>query len=311
MSVRTLLILGSGPAGYTAGIYAARAGLKPLLLEGPQPGGQLMLTTEVENFPGFPEGILGPELMQRMRAQAERFGCEVVSAEATQVNLRETPFRIRTSSEEYRAHAVIIATGARARMLGLPEEEVLLGHGLSTCAVCDGFFFREKRVAVVGGGDSAMEDALYLANLAKEVIVIHRRDRLRASKIMQERAFQNPKIQFKWNRVVRRILDPEQQRVTGLILQDTQNGNTEELPVDGVFLAIGHIPNTDLFRGQLELDDRGYIRVQPFSTVTSIPGVFACGDAVDFVYRQAVTAAGTGCMAALDAERYLQEKGLA
>lgn len=306
--MRDVVILGSGPAGLTAAIYTARANLRPLVLEGSQPGGQLMLTTEVENYPGFAEPILGPELIQQMRRQAERVGAEFVTEDAVAVSFHTPPFRIQAGSGEvYEARAVIVATGARARMLGLPSEARYLGRGVSTCATCDGFFFKGKRVVVVGGGDTAMEEALYLANVAESVRVVHRRDQLRASRILQERALRHPKIEFVWNHVVEDILG-EDTRVTGVRLRHTQTGQTQELATDGVFVAIGHVPNTDVFRGQLELDDAGYI-VLKRGMMTSVEGVFAAGDVHDHTYRQAVTAAGYGCQAAIEAERWLAMQG--
>jgi thioredoxin reductase (NADPH) len=301
---RNLVIVGSGPAGLTAALYAARANLKPLLIEGVEAGGQLMLTTMVENFPGFRDGIMGPELMADMRAQAERFGTEIIQGNVSKIEVNRCPIKIELSDQIVYAESLIIATGASARLLGLPSERVLLGHGVSTCATCDGFFFRGKPIAVVGGGDSAMEEAIFLTKFASKVTVVHRRDTLRASKIMQEKAFSNPKIDFAWNSDVENILDVKKGVVTAIVLRDTVSGGLTELPVEGVFVAIGHTPNTSLFRGQLELDANGYI-VTHHGTRTSIPGVFAAGDVQDHIYRQAITAAGSGCMAAIDAERYL------
>jgi len=302
---RKVIILGAGCAGLTAAIYAARAHLRPLVVEGAQAGGQLTLTTMVENFPGFPEGIMGPDLIDAMRKQAARFGAEFVTKDATAVNLAERPFTVHVEEEAYPCEALIIATGASAKLLGLESERRLLGHGVSTCATCDGFFFQDQDVLVVGGGDSAMEEALFLTKFAKAVTVVHRRDKFRASKIMQEKAFKNPKISFIWNTVVEDVQDPEAGRVIGVRLRNLQKGEVFEKPCDGVFIAIGHTPNTQLFQGQLELDERGYI-VTKGGTRTSVPGVFASGDVADHVYRQAVTAAGTGCMAAMDAEKFLE-----
>ena len=303
---RKLIILGSGPAGLTAAIYAARAQLRPLVFAGTLPGGLLTLTTEVENYPGFPEGILGPELMKLMQQQAERFGAEILPRSIVAVDFSQRPFGlIDDAGELHRASAVIIASGARSRFLNLPEEKVLLGKGLSTCAVCDGFFFRGKKVVVVGGGDSAMEEALHLTHFASEVYVVHRREKLRASKILQERAFHNSKISFIWKSVVKKILDENAGKVTGVILENVETKEEKEFPCDGIFLAIGHIPNTEPFRGHIEMDEQGYIILREH-TQTSVPGVFAAGDVVDRRYRQAITAAGMGCMAALDAEKFLE-----
>ena len=303
-AIHEIIVIGSGPAGYTAALYAARAQLKPLVFEGSvTAGGALMNTTEVENFPGFPGGIQGPDLMDAMRKQAERFGAELRAEDVTEVDLKADPKRVIVEGETYLARAVIIATGSRYRELGVPGEKKLSGHGVSWCATCDGFFFREQEIAVVGGGDSAMEEALFLTRFAKTVTVIHRRDELRASKIMQERAFANPKIKFRWNTEVSQILGDT--KITGLRLRDAVTGEESELAVGGVFVAIGHDPRSELFAGQLDTDAEGYLLVDQPSTRTAIPGVFACGDVVDHTYRQAVTAAGTGCAAALDAERYL------
>jgi thioredoxin reductase (NADPH) len=303
-AIHDVIVIGSGPAGYTAALYAARAQLKPIVFEGSvTAGGALMNTTEVENFPGFPGGIQGPDLMDAMRKQAERFGAELRAEDVTEVDLTADPKRVIVEGETYLARAVIIATGSRYRELGVPGEKKLSGHGVSWCATCDGFFFREQEIAVVGGGDSAMEEALFLTRFAKTVTVIHRRDELRASKIMQERAFANPKIKFRWNSQVSEILGDT--KITGLRLRDTVTGAESELAVCGVFVAIGHDPRSELFTGQLATDSEGYLLVEQPSTRTAIPGVFASGDVVDHTYRQAVTAAGTGCAAALDAERYL------
>jgi len=304
--VRDVVIIGSGPAGLTAAVYTARANLHPIVIEGIGAGGQLMLTTDVENYPGFPDGIMGPELMLKFREQAQRFGTEFLTADVDRVDLSERPFGIWVGSTELRARAVIISTGASARMLGLPAEERLLGHGVSTCATCDGFFFRQKPLAIVGGGDSAIEEALFLTKFATSVTVIHRRDELRASKIMQDRAFANDKIEFRWNSVVDDVVGDSS--VEALVLRDTVTGATSTLAVDGLFVAIGHDPNTSLFAGQLEMNEDGYLITEPDSTRTSVEGVFASGDVQDHVFRQAITAAGSGCMAAIEAERWLSEQ---
>jgi thioredoxin reductase (NADPH) len=304
--VRKVTIIGSGPAGYTAAIYASRANLTPLMLTGIQSGGQLMLTTLVENYPGFVDGVMGPELMEAMGKQAERFGTEMVAEDVTAVDFSRRPFVVRAGDVEYESHTVIIATGASAKLLGLPAESKLMGRGVSTCATCDGFFFRDQNIMVVGGGDSAIEEALYLARLGRQVEVVHRRAELRASKIMQERAQKNPKISFIWNSVVHDIDDVDAGRVTGVKLRNTRTGEITERPVDGLFVAIGHEPNTQVFAGQIALLPNGYVKVIPGTTQTSVAGVFAAGDVQDSVWRQAVTAAGTGCMAALEAERYLE-----
>jgi thioredoxin reductase (NADPH) len=304
-SVRNVIIIGSGPAGLTAALYTARGDLNPLVIEGLEAGGQLMITTTVENFPGFRDGIMGPELLGEMRAQAERFGAELVQDQVESVDLRVRPFVVRTSDAEHRARVVIVATGASARMLGLPSERKLMGHGVSTCATCDGAFFKDRAIAVVGGGDSALEEAIFLTRFASKVTLVHRRHALRASKIMQDKAFANPKIEFRWNAVVEEVRDAGRGVVTAAVLRDTVTGEVSELPLEGLFVAIGHNPNTGLFAGQIDLDANGYI-VTSRGSHTNVPGVFACGDVQDHVYRQAITAAGSGCMAALDAEKYLE-----
>ena len=313
--VRDVIIIGSGPAGLTAAIYTARANLAPLVIEGEpsstsdQPGGQLMLTTDVENFPGFPDGVMGPELMVRMRGQAERFGAEIVTAKVSRVDFSARPFGVwvgdpTVAEPTHRARSVIVSTGAQSLMLGLENETRLVGHGVSTCATCDGFFFRDQEIAVVGGGDSALEEANFLTKFASKVTIIHRRDELRASKIMQDRAFANPKIEFLWNHTVTAIHG--EAKLTGVTVENTVTGEASELALDGLFIAIGHKPNTDLFKGQLELRENGYLTTAPDSSRTDVEGVFACGDVQDDVYRQAITAAGSGCMAAIDAERWLE-----
>jgi thioredoxin reductase (NADPH) len=317
-SHRKLIVIGSGPAGLTAALYTARANLAPLVIEGFEAGGQLMLTSDVENYPGFADGVLGPDLMAIFRKQAERFGADYLTDDATEVDFSGHPFQVKVGAETYTSEAVIVATGAKAKMLGLPSEQRLLGRGVSTCATCDGAFFRGQELVVVGGGDSAVEEALFLTRFATKVSVIHRRDILRASKIMQDRAFANPQITFRWNSTVEDVLG--EQKVTGVRVRDRVSGETEVIKAGGVFVAIGHTPNTGLFQGKLEMDQAGYLVVgsdltsdfdpaSPFATRTSVEGVFAAGDVVDHVYRQAVTAAGMGCMAAIDAERWLETRG--
>ena len=310
MSHHRVIIVGSGPAGLTAAIYTARANLAPLVIEGEpsstsdQPGGQLMLTTEVENYPGFPEGIMGPELMIRFREQAARFGATFITEKATKVDFGQRPFTVWVRDEQYTADSIIVSTGAQSLMLGIEREPELLGHGLSTCATCDGFFFRGQEIAVVGGGDSAVEEATFLTKFATKVKLIHRRGQLRASKIMQQRALSNPKIEPVWNSVVESIEGTD--RLEGIVVRNVETGETSSLAVTGLFVAIGHRPNTDLFAGILDMDENGYLVTEPGSTATNVEGVFACGDVQDHTYRQAITAAGSGCMAAMDAERWLE-----
>ncbi len=308
MERRKVIILGSGPAGYTAAIYTARAGLKPLLVEGMQPGGQLTITTDIENYPGFKDGISGPELMATMKAQAERFETTCIPGDAENVDLSKRPFIVQVGSETYESDTLIIGTGASARWLGLESEQKLYGKGVSACATCDGFFFKDQVVMVVGGGDTAVEEAIFLTRFAKEVHVIHRRDELRAGKYLQEQAFKNDKIKFIWDSVVEEILDPSQDKVTGVRLKNVKTNDITEHQCDGVFMAIGHKPNSDLFKGQLDLNDEGYIQTAPDSVSTNIEGVYAAGDIQDHCYRQAITAAGSGCMAAIEVERFLSSK---
>ncbi|MBK8792396.1 MAG: thioredoxin-disulfide reductase [Holophaga sp.] len=321
ISHHKVVIIGTGPAGYTAAVYTSRANLSPVIFEGAQPGGQLTITTEVENFPGFKNGVMGPELMDEMRQQVLRFGTEIKSETILKVDLQQRPFHLTSDQGEYTADAVIIATGASAKWMGIGTDEKLSrsGGGVSACATCDGFFFRGKEIAVVGGGDTALEEAIYLTKFASKVNLIHRRDKLRASKAMQERALQNEKMAFCWNKVVEEILTSTQEtpmgdqveKIRALRMKDTVDGTISELPVDGLFVAIGHKPNTELFIGQLTMDENGYLVVEKGTSRTAIPGVFACGDVQDHVYRQAITAAGSGCMAGIDAERWLGEQGLA
>lgn len=313
MEHRKVIIIGSGPAGLTAALYSARANLEPLVFEGSQPGGQLTITTEVENYPGFPEGITGPKLMDDMRQQAQRFGAESKYEHVDRVDFSERPFKVFSGDKGYTADAVIISTGASAKLLGLDSEKEYMGYGVSACATCDGFFFKDLEVAVVGGGDTAIEEATFLTKFATRVTLIHRRDELRASKIMRERAEKNPKIEFKWNAVVDELIGTEEngiRKLTHLKLKDTQTGEMEDLRVDGLFIGIGHRPNTDLFSDILDMDENGYLITKGKSTYTNVDGVFACGDVQDHVYRQAVSAAGSGCMASIDAERWLAEQGI-
>ena len=304
---KKVIIIGSGPAGLTAAVYAARANLEPLVFEGSQPGGQLTITTDVENFPGFPDGIMGPELMDHMRKQAVRFGATCEYKTVTKTDFSNNPFKIWVNDDEYTADTIIISTGASARLLGLDSEKELMGYGVSACATCDGFFFKEKEVLVIGGGDSAAEEAIFLTKFASKVTIVHRRDEFRASKIMADRVLKNEKIDIMWNSAVEDIHGAKDTGVTGVKIKDTISGDLRDVSCDGIFMAIGHVPNTNIFKGQIDLDEKGYITTQPDTTNTNVSGVFACGDVQDQVYRQAITAAGTGCMSAIDAERWLEE----
>ena len=304
---KKVIIIGSGPAGLTAAVYAARANLEPLVFEGSQPGGQLTITTDVENFPGFPDGIMGPDLMDHMRKQAVRFGATCEYKTVTKTDFSNNPFKIWVNDDEYTADTIIISTGASARLLGLDSEKELMGYGVSACATCDGFFFKEKEVLVVGGGDSAAEEAIFLTKFASKVTIVHRRDEFRASKIMADRVLNNKKIDIMWNSAIEDIHGAKDTGVTGVKIKDTISGDLRDVSCDGIFMAIGHVPNTNIFKGQIDLDEKGYITTQPDTTNTNVSGVFACGDVQDQVYRQAITAAGTGCMSAIDAERWLEE----
>lgn len=308
MSIEKVIIIGSGPAGLTAAIYTARANLSPLCIEGEEAGGQLMITSDVENYPGFVEGIQGPDLMNVLRQQAQRFGTRYITKNVTKLDLQSQPFKVWTSDQEYQTHTIIVATGARSQFLGLDAEKRLMGRGVSTCATCDGAFYKDEDIVVVGGGDSAMEEAIFLTRFAKQVYIVHRRDRLRASKIMAQRALNNPKIKMIWNSIVKDIIGENE--VEKVLLENTKDHTQSKLSCAGVFIAIGHIPNTDIFKNLLDMDEKGYLKTQKASSLTSVDGIFAAGDVQDFVYRQAITAAGTGCMAAIDAERWLEAKGI-
>ena len=305
---RKVIIIGSGPAGLTAAIYSARANLSPLVFEGVQPGGQLTITTDVENYPGFPDGVMGPDMMDKFRKQAQRFGAECLFQTVEKVDISKKPFSVWANGQKYQSDSIIISTGASAKLLGLDSEKELMGNGVSACATCDGFFYKDKKVVVVGGGDSAMEEATFLTKFASEVIIIHRRDEFRASKIMVERAIKNPKISIKYNSIVKNIIGTKDTGVESIEIEDVKSKTTSIFKCDGVFMAIGHVPNTKIFNGSLSLDENGYIKTMPDSTHTNIAGVFACGDVQDSIYKQAVTAAGSGCMAALDAEKWLENQ---